>query len=274
MINNETFKAIGIVGKPLKQSLSPYLHNYWINKFGLSSYYLPLPIDNINNLKAALKKLNFLGLNITIPYKKSIINQLDSIDVGARKIEAVNTLICTNNKLKGFNTDIIGFKKGLLKKKWNKKRPVIIFGAGGAAEAILYFLNEEKIKDITVVNRTKKRAKELAKKYKNLSFTSNFNLDIKEAGLIVNTSSLGMIGYPELKIQLNKVNKETVVYDIVYNPVNTNLIGEAKKQKLKFVTGLDMFVEQARASFEIWFKIKPDINASLINNIKKKISKR
>ena len=274
MINNETFKAIGIVGKPLKQSLSPYLHNYWINKFGLSSYYLPLPIDNINNLKAALKKLNFLGLNITIPYKKSIINQLDSIDVGARKIEAVNTLICTNNKLKGFNTDIIGFKKGLLKKKWNKKRPVIIFGAGGAAEAILYFLKEEKIKDITVVNRTKKRAKELAKKYKNLSFTSNFNLDIKEAGLIVNTSSLGMIGYPELKIQLNKVNKETVVYDIVYNPVNTNLIGEAKKQKLKFVTGLDMFVEQARASFEIWFKIKPDINASLINNIKKKISKK
>ena len=274
MINNETFKAIGIVGKPLKQSLSPYLHNYWINKYDLSSYYLPLPIDNINNLKAALKKLNFLGLNITIPYKKSIINQLDSIDVGARKIEAVNTLICTNNKLKGFNTDIIGFKKGLLKKKWNKKRPVIIFGAGGAAEAILYFLNEEKIKDITVVNRTKKRAKELAKKYKNLSFTSNFNLDIKEAGLIVNTSSLGMIGYPELKIQLNKVNKETVVYDIVYNPVNTNLIGEAKKQKLKFVTGLDMFVEQARASFEIWFKIKPDINASLINNIKKKISKK
>ena len=99
-------------------------------------------------------------------------------------------------------------------------------------------------------------------------------MDIKEAGLIINTSSLGMIGYPELKIQLNKVNKETVIYDIVYNPVNTNLIGEAKRQKLEFVTGLDMFVEQARASFEIWYKIKPDINTSLINNIKKKISKR
>ena len=135
MINNETFKALGIIGKPLKQSLSPFLHNYWIKKYGLSSFYLPLPIDDIKYLDVAIKKLNFLGLNITIPYKKNIIDQLDLVDEGARKIEAVNTLICTNNKVKGFNTDIIGFKKGLQKKKWNKKRPVIIFGAGGAAEA-------------------------------------------------------------------------------------------------------------------------------------------
>ena len=250
------------------------MHNYWIKRNGLSSYYLPLPIDNIKYLKVALKKLNFLGLNITIPYKKSIISQLDLVDEGARKIEAVNTLICTNNKLKGYNTDIIGFKKGLLKKKWNKKRPVIIFGAGGAAEAILYFLKSERIKNITVVNRTKKRVTEIAKKYKNISFSSDFKLDIKEAGLVINTSSLGMIGYPELKIKLNKINKEAIIYDIVYNPVNTHLINEAKRHKLEYVTGLDMFLEQAKASFEIWFKIKPDISISLINNIKKKISKK
>ena len=274
MIYNEDFKAVGIIGKPLKQSLSPYLHNYWIKKYGLASYYMPLPIDNINYLKGAIKKLNFLGLNITIPYKKSIFNQLDTIDEGARKIKAVNTLICINNKLKGFNTDIIGFKKGLLKKKWNKKRPVIVFGAGGAAEAILYFLKLENIKDITVVNRTKKKAIEIARKYKNIKISSDFKLDIKEAGLIINTSSLGMIGYPELTINLNKVNKEAIIYDIVYNPINTYIITEAKKNKLEVVTGLDMFLEQARASFEVWFKIKPEINTSLINNIKKKIRKR
>ena len=274
MINNEKFKAVGIIGNPLNQSLSPYLHNYWIKKYGLSSYYLPLPIENISYLKVAIKKLNFLGLNITIPYKKSIINQLDIIDVSARNISAVNTLICTNNKLKGFNTDIIGFKKGLLKKKWNKKRPVIIFGAGGAAESILYFLKLEKIKDITIVNRTKKRAREIKKKYKNIKITSDFKVDIKEAGLIINTSSLGMIGYPQLKIKLNNINNEAIIYDIVYNPINTHLIREAKKKKLEFAKGLDMFVEQARASFDIWFKIKPDVNISLINNIKKKISKK
>lgn len=273
MINNETFKAIGIIGRPLKQSLSPYLHNYWINKYGLSSYYLPLPMNNINNLKMALKKFNFLGLNITIPYKKKIINQLDLIDKNAKEIKAVNTLIFSKNKLKGFNTDIIGFKKGLLKKKWNKKRPVIIFGAGGAAEAVIYFLKQKKIKDITVVNRTKEKAAGMVKKYKNIKYTTNFELDIKEAGLIVNTSSLGMLGYPDLKIRFNNVNKEIIIYDIVYNPINTYLIREAKKQKLEFVTGLDMFIEQARASFEIWFNIKPEVNTNLLNNIKKKISK-
>ena len=273
MINNENFKAVGVIGKPLRQSLSPYLHNYWIKKYGISSYYLPLPMNNINHLKLAIKKLNFLGLNITIPYKKSIINQLDTIDSGAKEIKAVNTLICVNNKLIGYNTDIIGFKKGLLKKKWNKERPVIIFGAGGAAEAVLYFLKLENIKDITVVNRTEKRAKGIANKYKDIRVSSDFRLDIKEAGLIINTSSLGMIGYPELKIKLNKINKEAIIYDIVYNPINTYLIREAKKQKLEFVTGLDMFLEQAKASFEIWFKIKPDINVNLANNIKKKISK-
>ena len=273
MINNETFKAIGIVGKPLKQSLSPYLHNYWINKYGLSSYYLPLPMDNINHLKVAIKKLNFLGMNITIPYKKKIINQLDLIDKGAKEIRAVNTLIYTKNKLKGFNTDIIGFKKGLDKKKWNKKRPVVIFGAGGAAEAIIYFLKHQNIKDITIVNRTKKNAAEITKKYKNIKYTTDFKLDIKEVGLIVNTSSLGMIGYPELKIKLNNINKEDIIYDIVYNPINTSLIREAKKQKLEFVNGLDMFIEQARASFEIWFQIKPEININLINKIKKRINK-
>ncbi len=273
MINNETFKAVGIIGKPIKQSLSPYLHNYWINKYSLSSYYLPLPVSNINHIRVSLKKLNFLGLNVTIPFKKNIINQLDLIDKSAKNIRAVNTLVFKNNKLKGFNTDIIGFKKGLFKKKWNKKRPVIIFGAGGAAEAVIYFLKLEKIKDITIVNRTKKRATEMARKYEKVKFTTDFNLDISEAGLIINTSSLGMIGYPDLKIKLNKTNKEAIIYDIVYNPINTKLIQEAKKQKLEFVTGLDMFIEQARASFEIWFQVTPEVNSNLIDNIKKRIGK-
>ena len=89
MINNETFKSVGIIGKPLKQSLSPFLHNYWIKKYGLSSYYLPLPIKNTSNIKQAISKFNFLRLNVTIPYKRSIICQLDSLDISAKKIQAV-----------------------------------------------------------------------------------------------------------------------------------------------------------------------------------------
>ena len=122
-----------------------------------------------------------------------------------------------------------------------------------------------------IINVKNTKCKE---KYKHIKFSSDFKLDIKEAGLIINTSSLGMLGYPKLEIKLNKINKEAVIYDIVYNPINTHLISEAKRQKLEFVTGLDMFIEQARASFEIWFNFKPEINISLLNNIKKKIIKK
>ena len=273
MINNENFRALGIIGNPLKQSLSPFLHNYWIDQYKLSSYYLPLPIKNIKNIKSSLKAFNFLGLNVTIPYKKKIIKYLDSIDKSAKAIKAVNTLLWKNNQIRGFNTDIIGFEKGLINKKWNKKRPVIIFGAGGAAEAVTYFLTSKNIKDITIINRTKKNAEKIVNRYKNIKFDYKVREYNKEAGLIINTTSLGMIGYPDLNVKLNKVNKEAIIYDIVYNPIDTNFIKDAKKHKLTTITGLEMFIEQARASFSIWFNIQPEINNKLIINIKKRISR-
>jgi len=273
MTNNENFRTLGIIGNPLKQSLSPFLHNYWINQYKLSSYYIPLPITKINNIKTSLKALNFLGLNVTIPYKKTIIKYLDSIDKSAKAINAVNTLLYKNNKIRGYNTDIIGFKKGLDNKKWNKNRPVIVFGAGGAAEAVVYFLKSENIKNIIMINRTKNNAAKIIKKYKNIKYEYPVSSYIKEAGLIINTTSLGMVGYPDLKVELNKVNKEAIVYDIVYNPINTYLIKDAKKQKLKTITGLEMFIEQARESFSIWFNIHPEINNKLIINIKRKIGR-
>ena len=273
MIINDNFRACGIIGNPLKQSLSPFLHNYWIKQYKISSYYLPLSIKNISNIKPSIKAFNFIGLNVTIPYKKKIIRYLDTTDKSAKIINAVNTLLYKNNKVKGFNTDIIGFKKGLINKKWNKDRPVIIFGAGGAAEAVIYFLKSENIKDILIINRTKDNATKIIKRYKNIKFDYKINKDIKEAGLIVNTTSLGMIGSPDLKVDLSQVNKEAIVYDIVYNPINTRLIKDAKKHKLTTITGLEMFVEQARASFFIWYDIQPKISDELIISIKNRISK-
>ncbi len=273
MIDNKNFRALGIIGSPLNQSLSPFLHNYWINQYKISSYYLPLPIKNISNIKVSLKTLNFLGLNVTIPYKKKIIKHLDSIDKSAKTTNAVNTLLFKNNKMKGYNTDIIGFKKGLSNKDWNKNRPVIVFGAGGAAEAVVYFLKSENIKNIIIINRTKSNAAKIIKRYKNIKYDYKMNDYMKEAGLIINTTSLGMLGYPDLKVKLNKINKEAIIYDIVYNPINTKLIKNAKKYNLTNITGLEMFIEQARASFSIWFNIQPEINNKLITSIKKRISK-
>ena len=235
---------------------------------------MPLPIKKIDNLNKALKTLNFLGINVTIPFKQKVIKELDLIDKNAKNINAVNTLIFENNKIKGYNTDIIGFAEGLKKSKWNKEKPVIIFGAGGAAESILYYLKLEKVKNVILINRTKSRADIILKKYRNVKFLAKINNEIKESGLIINTTSLGMTGYPDLNINFDNVNKSAIVYDIVYNPINTRFIINAKKNNLQTISGLDMFIEQAKASFEIWFKIKPLIDKKLITNIKNKLKEK
>ena len=115
--NNDKFRLVGIVGKPLAQSMSPILHNYWINKYKINSHYVTFPLKSLVNLKTSIKTMNLVGLNVTIPYKKKIIKHLDSIDKKAIQIKAVNTIINKNGKIIGYNTDIDGFGKGLEKKK-------------------------------------------------------------------------------------------------------------------------------------------------------------
>ncbi|MAJ24754.1 MAG: shikimate dehydrogenase, partial [Rickettsiales bacterium] len=231
-------------------------------------------IDKIKDIKLAIKTLNISGLNVTVPFKKNIISELDNLDKHAKNINAINTIVYKNKKLMGYNTDILGFEAGLKKLKWNKEKPVVVFGAGGAAEAIIYFLYINKVKNITLINRTESKAKKIIKRYKNIIYKKEANRGIiKEAGLIINTTCLGMIGYPNLNLNLKGVNKEVIIYDIVYNPVDTRLILNAKEEKLSFINGLDMFIEQARCSFDIWFNIKPKIEQSLYKKIKKEIKK-
>ena len=129
MKNNENLKIIGIIGSPLKQSLSPVLHNYWIKKNNINAMYIPFPIKKITNINTTIKTLNILGLNVTIPYKVQVISQLDSINAEAKKINSVNTLVFKRGKIKGYNTDLYGFSLGLKEKKtWDKKKPIFVFG--------------------------------------------------------------------------------------------------------------------------------------------------
>tara|TARA_Y100000389_G_scaffold202141_1_gene246655 strand:+ start:27 stop:860 length:834 start_codon:yes stop_codon:yes gene_type:complete len=276
IINNDSFRLVGIVGNPLIQSMSPILHNYWLNKYKINSSYVTFPLNNLSNIKASIKTLNLVGLNITIPYKKKIINHLDSIEKKASELKAVNTVLNKKGKLIGFNTDIEGFGRGLEKKNnWVKTKPVYVFGAGGAAEAIVSFIYSTGSKDITIINRTIDKAKKIAKRYKGVKFADKVKKEnFVEAGLLINTTSLGMIGYPNLNIDLKGVNKKAIVYDIVYNPIETNLIKKAQKEGLKYITGIDMFIEQAIRSFEIWFDITPKIDKNILNTLKKKINKK
>ena len=269
-------RVAGIIGNPLRQSMSPLIHNYWIKKYAINAIYIPFQINSIISLNEAIKTFNLVGLNVTIPFKKKVFQKLDRIDKAAEKINAVNTIVNKNKILKGYNTDIYGFGKGLEARiNWNKKRPIYIFGAGGAAEAIAYYFHKLKIHDITIVNRTKSKAKKLATKYKGMKFTSKINTKIfREAGLVVNTTSLGMIGYPDLNLNLRSMNREAIIYDIVYNPENTKLLREAKKHKIDTVSGLDMFIEQAKRSFELWFDIKPEIDKKFLFLLRKEIKQK
>ena len=276
IFNNEKFRVLGIIGDPLRQSMSPILHNYWMKKYNINAYYAAFPIKKLTNIKVAIKTLNILGLNVTIPYKKKVIPHLDYIEESAKKIEAINTILFKKGKIRGYNTDVYGFGNALEKKyKWNTERPALIFGAGGSAEAVINYISKKGIKNIYIINRTEQKVKKIARKYKIIKVLKNIdNKLLKEVGLLVNTTSQGMIGSPELKINLKGMNKEVIIYDIVYNPIDTGLIKAAKKEKLNYITGLDMFIEQAMKSFEIWFNIKPEIDKKILVKIKREILKK
>ena len=272
-MKNKENKVLGILGYPLKQSMSPILHNFWIKKYKLENYYCKFELEKIDKIKIAIQILKLKGLNVTIPYKKKVIKYLDKTDKVSKDLQAVNTILNNKGKLEGYNTDITGFLLGLKKmKKIDKEMPAIILGAGGSAEAVAYSLNLINTREIFIMNRTKSKAEKIAKKYKNVKVKNwiDYNL-INNASLIVNTTSLGMIGYPDLPLSLENVNKHTKIYDIVYNPLETGLIKEARKRNLENVTGLTMFLGQAQESFRLWFNLKPEISSYLIKKIKKNI---
>ena len=211
--------------------MSPILHNFWIKKYKLEDYYCKFNLEKIDKLKAAIITLKIKGLNVTIPYKKQIIKYLAKIDEASKELQAVNTILIKKGILEGYNTDVKGFLLGLKKMtEIDREKPAIILGAGGSAEAVVYSLNLLNIKQIFIMNRTKSRAIKIANKYKNVMAKNwiDYKL-INNCSLIINTTSLGMIGYPELPLSLKNVNKHTKIYDIVYNPLETGLIKKAKK---------------------------------------------
>ena len=170
---------------------------------------------------------------------------------------AVNTINNRDGVLEGYNTDVEGFILGIKKlSSINTQKPAVVLGAGGAAEAAVYGLKLIGFKKVFIMNRTENKAQRIANKYNEVEVKKWLDYrHINSASIIVNTTSLGMIGYPALPISLKNVNKDTKVYDIVYNPLETKLIKEAKKRKLEYITGLFMFLGQAQKSFKIWFNM-------------------
>ena len=286
MIENKKVKKVAILGFPINHSFSPKIHNYWLKKNNILGRYIPIK-TSLKELKKTIIKIRnegYIGANLTIPLKEKAINFLDKKDNTVNITKAVNTIIFHNKKyIEGRNTDIFGFKNSLFESKENKKKEkAVIIGNGGAARAILYVLKSCKYKKIIICARNKKKSIELKKDIEKLELKNsltkiflknirNVEKESEKTDLLVNTTPLGMKGFPELSFLFNNIDKQALVFDIVYNPLETHLLKLVKKKGNKNINGLKMLLYQAQESFNAWFNKKPTITKELENILKKEI---
>ncbi len=264
-----------VVGFPISHSRSPLIHNFWLQKYGMEGKYSAKSIepDKISSFLKAFETEGFCGGNVTLPYKENAFKQCDVVSDAARKTKAVNTIWLDGGKRFGDNTDIEGFLANLdaAAPGWSKNcEHAAIIGAGGAARAVIAALASRGVPEITIVNRSLERVLDLAEEISDWGFrkiqprrleTGHMSFDA--AKLLVNTTSLGMVGQPPLEISLERLAADFIVYDIVYAPLETELLRAARSRGLRIVGGLGMLLHQAAPAFEKWFGVRPEVTPEL-----------
>ena len=270
-------KQFLVIGNPIKHSLSPLLHNYWFRKNKINCEYKKLKTTQtaIKKILNKVRKREIEGINVTIPFKGSIIRHLDILKGNALKTSSVNTVYLNKKKLVGDNTDVYGFSYGILRKVKTKIKTAGIIGAGGVTPSIILALIQKGVKKIYITNRTFSKLKVFKKKFKKVIYPIKWNDRYKVFGdvqILINVTSLGMLGQMDLKFDFSIFDKKINVVDIVYNPENTRLLKDARKNGHKIFTGLDMFVYQAQKAFYIWNKKNPKITKDIYKKLRKKIN--
>lgn len=262
----------GVIGHPIAHSKSPTLHGHWLQRYGLSGHYVPMDVhpDDLEDVLRTLPKLGFRGINVTIPHKEDVLKLADIVTDRAAMIGAANTLTFTaDGRIQADNTDGIGFLSNVkhYAPEWKPEAaPAVVLGAGGAARAIISALLGAGVTKIKIANRTKQRANVLrdhfGAKVEVIDWTQVPN-QLGDAGLLVNTTSLGMVGKPELTLNLDGLKSTTVVTDIVYTPLRTPLLETAASKGCVTVDGLGMLLFQAAPGFERWFGTTPEVDDAL-----------
>ena len=258
-------KKFLVIGNPIDHSLSPKLHNYWIKKNKLSSIYGKLEINEneIGELCDNLKEGKLDGLNITVPFKKTVIPYVDVLSGDALRTNSINTLSVNNGNLVGHNTDIDGFELSIKKLKYDiSNKTIIILGAGGVAPSIIYALKKMKASNIILSNRTKEKAEELKNLYKDIDILKWG--DLTEFDMIINATSIGLKENENFKIDFSKVGNNKFFYDVIYKPHETNFFRAGNQEGNTFENGLSMFLHQAQKAFNIWHNIEPIIDHELV----------
>ena len=259
----------GVIGSPVAHSKSPRLHNHWLRSHGIAGYYVPMDVsqDDLADVLAAMPRMGFVGANVTIPHKEKVLGLADHVTDRAALIGAANTLIFREDgSIHADNTDGYGFIENIRQGApgWDPVAgPAAVIGAGGACRAVIASLIEVGVREIRLSNRTRARADALRAEFGPRIVVYDWvqagNM-IEGAATIINTSSLGMVGKPELRIPLDGLSRDAVVTDIVYTPLHTRLLREAEEAGCRTVDGLGMLLHQAAPGFERWFGVRPEVD--------------
>jgi shikimate dehydrogenase len=285
-MNNKLPTYAGVMGWPVEHSRSPLIHNHWLKKHGIAGEYVALAVspEALEKELRGLAAKNFKGCNITVPHKEEALKIMDETDDLAKRVGAVNTVVVAGGKLRGSNSDVYGFIKNLetVGSAWKKKKPAVVIGAGGAARAVIVGLAESGCSDIRLVNRTADRAIELAREMNERLGKKKAVVqpvgwpdrhDVMEgAYLLVNTTTQGMQGENPLDVSLRELPEGALVTDLVYVPLITPLLAQARGNGHKIVDGLGMLLHQAVPGFEAWFGVKPQVDADVRGVVEKSLA--
>ena len=270
---------LGVLGYPLSHTLSPNIHNYWLSNYKLNGIYEKVEVSP-KDLKDFFSNniMQYRGLNVTIPHKVDVFNYMDEVSDSAKVIGAINCITLSDNKLIGSNTDADGFMQGLTNAYSSinfENKNALVIGAGGASRAIIHSLQMKSVRNISVTNRSQDRLQSLKQIFGNkisvIDWGSIYE-QIKNFNLIINCTSLGMLGKDEINIDLSHQKEKSLVIDLVYNPLETRLIIEARKNHHDYLNGIPMLLNQAALSWVRWLAINPRITDELISNISNSIT--
>lgn len=265
---------VAVIGHPIAHSKSPILHGAWLNQQGIRGYYIPIDVmpNDLAEVIKTLPKMGFVGANVTIPHKESVMKLADNISDRAAIIGAANTLTFREDgTIYADNTDGYGFIANIRQAEpdWDPKTgPALVLGAGGASRAVLSALLDAGVPEIILTNRTKVRADQMREVFGARVTVVDWvkaSAYVERAHTLVNTTSLGMAGKDPLVLNLDGLNAETLVTDIVYNPLETDLLKAAKAAGCRTVDGLGMLIYQALPGFERWFGKKPEVTQEIRN---------
>jgi shikimate dehydrogenase len=254
-----------VIGNPIEHSLSPKLHNYWIKKNNIDAVYDKKQLNkvDIDNIILEVKSGKIDGINVTVPFKQSVIPFLDELTPLAKEAQSVNTIFKENNKIIGHNTDIGGFELALKYINYDvKDKKIFILGAGGVVPSIILSLKKMGVSRIILSNRTKKKAEDLKKIYKDIEIVDWG--EIADFNIIINATSVGLKSDDEIKLDYTDIGPNKLFYDVIYNPKQTNFLSKAKKFGNQIENGKMMFIYQAHQAFAIWHKILPNIDEETI----------